>query len=352
MATSKEDVTAVAAEQLGSMSLGESAERKDEPSNGDAEDGTPTNKKYCSWCSKENDTAKKCTACKCVWYCDKECQNKHWKEHKKECKRVKKELDKRGGKLDLGTEEDVGPLGKVPPREECPICMRVLPIHTMLQHYFSCCGKSLCRACEFQHKMKSGGRATCAFCREPIAMSEKERLARLSKRVTLNDPVALCNMGMHYCNGNLGLPVDQTKGIDLLRQSADLGCPEAHYQLGNCHHGGKMGLEENEEEALKYWRKGAENGDLVSRHNFGLKEGGNGNEVAAMRHLRLSASGGYRLSIEQLIMCFEGGLLHHADLAETMQAYYLARDEMRSGDRKQYIEHLKKTGKYEAEFDW
>ena len=51
----------------------------------------------------------KCRACKCVWYCDKECQNKHWKEHKKECKRIKKELDKRGGKLDLGTELDVGP---------------------------------------------------------------------------------------------------------------------------------------------------------------------------------------------------------------------------------------------------
>ena len=182
-------------------------------------------------------------------------------------------------------------------------------------------------------------------------MSEKERLARLSKRVTLNDPVALCNMGMHYCNGNLGLPVDQTKGIDLLRQSADLGCPEAHYQLGNCHHGGKMGLEENEGEALKYWRKGAENGDLVSRHNFGLKEGGNGNEVAAMRHLRLSASGGYKMSMETLILCFETGFLHHGDLAESIRAFYCARAEMKSKDRDQWVKYLKETGRYNEEYD-
>ena len=57
--------------------------------------------KFCSACGKKSDTVKKCTACKCVWYCDKDCQNKHRKEHRKECRRIKKELNKRGGKLDL-----------------------------------------------------------------------------------------------------------------------------------------------------------------------------------------------------------------------------------------------------------
>ena len=66
------------------------------------------------------------------WYCDKECQNKHWKEHKKECRLVKNILDQRGGKLDVGTEKDLGPLAALPPKEECPICMHVLPLHTVL----------------------------------------------------------------------------------------------------------------------------------------------------------------------------------------------------------------------------
>jgi hypothetical protein len=81
-------------------------------------------------------------------------------------------------------------------------------------------------------------------------------------------------------------------------------------------------------------------------------EGMNGDPVAAMRHWRLSASGGYRKSMVALLtVCFEIGLLHHNDLAETVQAMYLARAEMTSEDRSQYIEHLKRTGRYEAEYD-
>jgi len=80
----------------------------------------------CSACENKSDTLKMCRACKCVWYCDKKCQNKHWKEHKKECTRIKKELNERGGKLSLGEELDIGPLEKRPPREECPttVCVK------------------------------------------------------------------------------------------------------------------------------------------------------------------------------------------------------------------------------------
>ena len=94
------------------MSLGESTEKKDSETGTNTKNGTPTKKEMCSACGKKSSTLMKCRACKCVWYCDKDCQNKHWKEHKTECKPIKKELDKRGGKLDLGTEEDIGPLGK------------------------------------------------------------------------------------------------------------------------------------------------------------------------------------------------------------------------------------------------
>ena len=78
-----------------------------------AKSGTPT--KLCSACGKKSDTVKKCTACKCVWYCDKECQSKHRTEHRKDCWRIKKVLEKRGGKLDIGIVKDVGSLGKVLP---------------------------------------------------------------------------------------------------------------------------------------------------------------------------------------------------------------------------------------------
>ena len=355
MASSNEGGTAAAvAEQLGSMSIGKSGERKEDieakNTKPTTKNGTPTPTKMCSACGKKSNTLKKCTACKCVWYCDKKCQNKHRKVHKHECKRIRKELDQRGGKLDLGTELDIGPRGEVPPREECPICMHVLPIHTKLHLFFACCGKRICGSCSLQHQKRTG-KLTCAFCRDRVPESGEEYFELLRNRVELNDRNALRNMGGYYGFGEHGVPVDQAKCIDLFRQAADLGCPSAHAQLGVFHSKGEMGLEQNEEEAHKYWKKAAEGGDLSSMYNVGSKEGRDGNDVAAMRNLRLAASGGYAPSMKTLIGCFENGLLQHGDLAETLQAKYAARAEMKSDDRDEYIEYLKITGEYKAEYD-
>ena len=294
----------------------------------------------------------KCRACKCVWYCDKDCQNKHWKEHKKECKPIKKVLDKRGGKLDLGTEKDLGPLPDVPPREECPICMRALPLVEGQHSYETCCGKKICSGCDFQHQRKSGERPTCAFCREPIPDSDEEILARTRKRIELKDPHAMRNMASYHGYGWRGLPKDRAKCIDLLRQCDELGCPVAQFQLAQFYHNGTMGLEQNEEEALKYWKKAAEGGHVQARNNLACTEERRGDDVAAMRHWRLSAAGGGKLSMENLIICFEIGLLHHADLTETLQAFYRSRSELKSEDRDQYIKYLKEIGKYKDEYEW
>ena len=118
---------------------------------------------------------------------------------------------------------------------------------------------------------------------------------QLRKRVELKDPAALFSMAMEYSDdGRLGLPVDQAKCIDLLRQSADLGYQEALYTLESFHAQGKMGLEQNKEEASKYAKKAAEGGNIPALHNIGCMEGRNGDDVAAMRHWRLAASGGYK----------------------------------------------------------
>ena len=355
MSSSKQEGAAAAAQELGSMTLGESVERKENETQPNAKNGTTPTKKFCSACGKESDALKKCKGCKCVWYCNKKCQNKHRKEHKHECQVIEREIDKRGGKLDVGTELDVGPLGKLPPREECPICMLALPPYVKLHRYFACCGNTICGGCQFQHQVKSREQSvppTCAFCREPIPKTEEKELAQLRKRVELKDPEALCNVGMYHGRGYLGLSVDHAKCLELLRQSADLGYPPAHYQLGTFRHTGEMGLERNKEEALKYLKAAAEGGDMLARHFLGCEEGDNGDHVAAMRNFRLSASGGLKLSILPLIRGFEGGLLHHADLANTMSAYYRSKGEMRSNDRHLFIEHtLKKTGHYRPEYD-
>ena len=158
-------------------------------------------------------------------------------------------------------------------------------------------------------------------------------------------------MGMNYGYGDFGLSVDQAKCIDLLRQAAHLGCPDALYQLGTFNYHGRMGLRQDKKEGFKYWERAAEGGFVPSLHNLGCTEVDNRNIVDAMRHWRLSASGGYKKSMEALIRYFELGYLRHVDLAEVVLAFYVARAEMKSEGRDQYIEHLKKIGKYEAEYD-
>ena len=308
--------------------------------------------KFCSSCGKGSDTLKKCNGCKCVWYCDKDCQKRHHGEHKKECTPIKKALAKRGGKLDLGSEKDLGPLPDLSPQEECPICMRVLPIHAVLQMYKACCGKTICAGCQLQHQVKSGKRAECAFCKTTLPKTDDEELAQLRKRVEIKDPSATFSMSMKYGYGKHGLPVDQAKCIDLLRESAGLGFSVNQYQLGIFHHDGAMGLEQNKEEALEYWGKAAEGGHILARHNLGYIKYANGDHVAAMRHCRLSASVGYRHSMDILIIYFERGLLHHEDLANTLQAMYYARAEMESKGRDEYFAYLRKTGEYHEEYEY
>ena len=254
MASTKGDGTAaVASQQLGFMSIASSPKSKDnDTEQPNAKNGTT---QLCSACGKKSSTLKKCTTCKCVWYCDKECQNNHCREHGIECLGIKNVLDGRGGKLDVGTELDIGPVEKLPPREECLICMQVMPLHTKLQCYFACCGKRLCNGCNYEHQTKSREMAaergqtllspTCAFCREPMPRSDEETLAQGYKRMELGDPNAMATIAMAYGHGRLGLPVDQAKCIALLTESAGLGSTEANSGLGIFHDFGQMGLEQS-----------------------------------------------------------------------------------------------------------
>ena len=40
----------------------------------------------CTYCSKASNELKMCLACHAAQYCNKECQKKHWRDHKRECK--------------------------------------------------------------------------------------------------------------------------------------------------------------------------------------------------------------------------------------------------------------------------
>ena len=159
------------------------------------------------------------------------------------------------------------------------------------------------------------------------------------------------NVALKYGLGLNGLQVDHTKCIELLRKAAGLGCSASQSQLGQFYEFGQMGLQRNEEEAHKCWQKAAECGDVQAQHNLGCAEDERGDHVAAMRHWRLSAAGGLRPPMINLIVYFQDGFLRHEFLAETLQAFYRSRAEMRSKGRDQNIAHLKRTGEYDVSME-
>jgi hypothetical protein len=53
----------------------------------------------CAECCKTLPSMKRCTQCRAVLYCSRECQVKHWSSHKEACKRLPQEMRERAHKL-------------------------------------------------------------------------------------------------------------------------------------------------------------------------------------------------------------------------------------------------------------
>ena len=171
------------------------------------------------------------------WYCNVKCQKKHWKKHKKACKRRAAEL------------RDEALFKDPPAKEECPICF--LPMPTRLiscmalppatissvpiddfaeanevlaskstEQYYSCCGKYICGGCMHSFRM-SGNEETCPFCKtDRIGKTNEERVEERMRRVEVNDAGSMYVLGNDYYHGKLGLLQDRVRAMELWKQAA------------------------------------------------------------------------------------------------------------------------------------
>jgi len=48
----------------------------------------PLEEPECAFCHSNTGDLKRCLGCKKVFYCGKQCQTQHWKEHKKKCQKI------------------------------------------------------------------------------------------------------------------------------------------------------------------------------------------------------------------------------------------------------------------------
>jgi len=214
-----------------------------------------------------------CTDCDLVRYCGDKCLEEHREQHEEECNKRKKELcDKR-----LFTQPDETHLG------ECPICFLPLPLDQRKYLFSSCCCKFMCNGCSYADYMSSG-RNRCPFCREPVVNDKDENNKRLMKRVEVNDPNALRQMGaIREKEG------DYDKAFEYFTNAVKLGDVRAHYHLGCMYYEGE-GVEKDLENAIYHWEKAAIGGHPVARHNLASYEAkNNGNIERAVKHLIIAA---------------------------------------------------------------
>ena len=283
----------------------------------------------CANCGKGEESAedlKSCTACKLVKYCNRGCQIAHRPQHKKECKKRAAEL------------HDEQLFKEPPPREECPICMLLLPVNVGETLFKVCCGKTICGGCIYAMAMeeikkdKEFDEHPCAFCRTPETTSDEEEVRKIQNLMKNGNADAYHQLACYYASGTNGIPQDMAKANDLWLKAGELGCARAYSKLGYSYANG-MGVEASIKKAKHYWELAAMKGILIARHNLGALEGNTGNEQRAYKHYVIAARAGYPPSLDNVKIGFRNGHVTKDEYESTLRAYHERQTEMKSEAR-------------------
>ena len=250
----------------------------------------------CANCGKEG--AKNiCNKCNQVKYCNAVCKKKNRHKHKKECEEHCRLAAEHAAELH---EKEL--FKQPPPKEDCPICFQQLPTLWTGRRYQSCCGKMICCGCAYAPVYDNQGNKVdnqkCPFCRVPTPTSDEEAMERVTRRVELNDPIAIYSKGVYYRDGANGYPQDYKKALQNWHRATELGCVEAYRSIG-CAYDLGQGVEVDTKRAKHYYELAAIGGDVQARYNIGISEYKTGNMDRALKHFMIAAGCGYTCSVKK-----------------------------------------------------
>ena len=274
----------------------------------------------CACCGKEGSDLNICNKCKDAKYCNAACKKKHRSKHKKHCESRVAEL------------HDIE-LFKLPPqKEDCPICFLPLPSMNTGSKYKVCCGKDICSGCTHAVKLRDTGVGLCPFCRTPAPTLHEEMIERIKKRIEAGDANAMFTLGCFYSKGEIGLPRDLSKALELWHRAGELGYAGAYYNIGHAYYFGE-GVERDQEKANHYFELAAMKGHAIARHNLGYFEYEKSNWDRAIKHYMIAAGGGWNGSVKNIQQLFMDGHASKDDYTKALLAYQAYLEEVRSEQR-------------------
>ena len=257
-----------------------------------------------------------------VKYCSRDCQIAHRPQHKKECKKRAKEL------------HEIELYKQPPPLEDCPICMIRLPLLGSGRTYMACCGKLICSGCvhAFRSRATKAEHDKCPFCRTPPPITHEELIKRLEKRMEVNDPQAIQNIGNHYFNGGFGLPQNVAKALELWHRAGELDNANAFHNIGNAYRNGN-GVEVDEKKFRNYYELAAIGGSSLARYNLGVVELRVGNIERALKHFMIAVKDGDSKALQGIKRMHEYGDATKDDYTNALQSYQSYLSEIKSNQR-------------------
>lgn len=279
----------------------------------------------CAGCGKvEEETSpfQKCSRCKIVKYCSRDCQVSDYSQHKHDCRLFGE--------------------GHAYYEEDCPICLMQLPLETMEFAIKSCCSKKICDGCIWAAKKRGMGEI-CPMCKAATPKTDSQIIASARERVAKSDYEALDTLGESYFHGRYGLPRDIPKAIKLLTEAAKHGIVKSHNLLGHIYFGGMGGVTTDRKRAIRHYELAARKGHPKARHNLGQIEHRSGRYDRALRHYMIAANMGKDTSIKAIQDMFQNGQATKADYEAALKGYQRAVEELSSPERKEAKLHMRDT---------
>ena len=233
---------------------------------------------------------------------------------------------------------DIDIFAPITEREECPICMLIIPLNENEIAFMNCCGKSICRGCTYKEvltDLKNGipehmllnGLNKCAFCRQSASTNNIKATKKLMKK---NNPQAFMQMAGYYKEGD-GVFQSDTKSLELYIRAAELGHPEGFWYIGSYFEQGSA-VEQDKSKALAFYEEAAKKGSIYAHKTLANYYCTWDNQTH-IKHVKVAASAGDQASMDYMMTKYKNNCLSKEDLTQSLLAYQASSNEMKSKDR-------------------